>query len=321
MNVLITSAGRRTSLVRAFQEAVHPMGGCVFAGDIDPLAPALYLADKPLRLPRIQAPDYIDALLTLVDEYQIRIIVPTIDTELPILAASKTQFASRGCVLLVSSEDMVAVAADKWLTYKCFAEAGIAVPLSWLPADLSADCTPLRMFVKPRMGSASLNVFRANPDTLPDVLRLVPNPIIQEEVAGSEITIDAYINFQGIVCHYVPRLRIKTIGGESVEGVTIPDDDFRHWVVRVLELVAVRGGVGPITLQAFLTPQGPVLNEINPRFGGGFPLAHAAGARYPEWVLRDCRGETVLPAIGDYQTGLSMTRHYTELFVEDPLWH
>ena len=70
-----------------------------------------------------------------------------------------------------------------------------------------------------------------------------------------------------------------------------------------------------------LSELGPVLNEINPRFGGGFPLANAAGARYSEWVVRECRGEAVLPDIGDYQTGLSMTRHYTELFVEDPLWH
>jgi len=297
------------------------MGSRVFAGDIDPLAPALYMADKALRLPRIQAPNYIQELLAVVHQYDIRLIVPTIDTELPVLAAYKLEFGDHNCVALVSSEEIVGIAGDKWLTYTYFSESGIDVPMSWLPETISPNKMPPCMIVKPRAGSASQNVFHASRETLSSVLRIVPDPIIQEEIAGQEITVDAYINFQGDVCHYVPRLRIKTVGGESVEGLTIPDDDFRPWVTRVLELVALRGGVGPMTLQAFLTPEGPVLNEINPRFGGGFPLAYAAGGRYPEWIVKDCCGEAVPTAIGDYQRGLSMTRHYTELFVEDPLWH
>lgn len=45
MNILLTSSGRRTSLLCALQEAAAIYGGKVIAADLDPLAPTLFLAD------------------------------------------------------------------------------------------------------------------------------------------------------------------------------------------------------------------------------------------------------------------------------------
>ena len=80
------------------------------------------------------------------------------------------------------------------------------------------------------------------------------------------------------------------------------------------------GAVGPLTLQAFLTPDGPVLSEINARFGGGFPLGLAAGADYPRWLLAMVAGETLEPRLGAYESGLFMTRYYVEHFTRRPAW-
>ena len=54
--VLVAAAGRRTTLVRAFVEATAARGGRTIAGDVDPLAPALSLADDAVRLPRTSYP-------------------------------------------------------------------------------------------------------------------------------------------------------------------------------------------------------------------------------------------------------------------------
>jgi carbamoyl-phosphate synthase large subunit len=213
---------------------------------------------------------------------------------------------------------MVAAASDKWCTEQIFRKHGIRTPRSWLPTALPADL-PERLFVKPRDGSASAHAYRTPSTHLSGTLVRVPNPIIQEELAGQEITVDALISLEGLPIHYVPRLRIKTVGGESVQGMTLPDEDLRGWLVRVMEVAAGLGARGPITIQAFLTDNGPVLTEINPRFGGGFPLTYAAGGSYPEWVVRMVSGERLEPRIGEYRRGLYMTRHYVERFVEAPL--
>ena len=320
MNVLVTSAGRRVSLVQAFAKAAGARGGRVLAGDVSGLAPALYRADGAFRLPPVKTEAYIPELLSLVQAHNLGLIVPTIDTELGVLAANTETFADAGCRALVSSPAFVALSGDKWLTQRAFAEHGIDVPQGWTVAELGGAALPERLFVKPRDGSSSLDTYRATPETLTSILARVPNAIVQEELSGPEITIDALLDFDGRPLHYVPRIRIRTLAGESIQGVTITDDDLRGWLGQLLGVAATLGARGPITLQAFLTERGPVLIEVNPRFGGGFPLAYAAGGHYPDWLLALLHGEKLEPSLGAYTVGLYMTRYNVEHFTTEPLW-
>ena len=88
MNVLITCAGRRSYEIAAFKQAVGA-GGRVFACDADPNAPAIRMADQAFIVPRIEAPEYVDELLTLCAQYEIGMVVPAFEPELPILAARR----------------------------------------------------------------------------------------------------------------------------------------------------------------------------------------------------------------------------------------
>lgn len=319
MNVLITSAGRRTSLLRHFQHVAGARGGRVHAGDMDGLAPALYLADEAIQLPPVLHEDYIPFLLDYVETHDIKLVVPTIDTELAVFAANRERFLEKGCRLLISSPELVAACRDKWSTSLFFEDKGIRVPRSWLPADLPEDL-PEKLFIKPRDGSASQDAYAVGRGDLETMLKQVPNAIVQERVAGKEITIDAFLDFNGQPIHYVPRIRLKTVGGESVQGVTIKEPGLGKWLESILRIIGEEGGVGPMTLQAFLTGDEFVLFEINPRFGGGFPLGHEAGGHYPQWLCDLVEGQSVAPRLGEYVEGLSMTRSYQEVFTLERKW-
>ncbi len=320
MNVLVTSAGRRTSLVQAFVKAAEAVDGRVFAGDLSSLAPALYLAHRGVPLPRVDSAEYIPHLLSLAEEHQIKLVVPTIDTELAVLAQNADAFREVGAAALISEPAFIDICGDKWLTYKAFAEAGVDTAASWLPDDYDADKLPEHLFVKPRDGSASRDIYSVPTGELARYLPRVPNVIIQEELSGHEITIDALLDLTGRPLHYVPRRRIRTLAGESIQGITLPDGDLRDWLISVLNVLSKLGARGAVTLQAFLTGRGPVLTEVNPRFGGGFPLAYAAGGKYPDWLMAMLRGEEVPERFGEYQVGLYMTRYNTEYFTAEPLW-
>ena len=58
-----------------------------------------------------------------------------------------------------------------------------------------------------------------------------------------------------------------------------------------------------MTAQAFLADDGPVLLEINPRFGGSVPLAFATGGYYPGWILQMPEGKLVDSSVGEYTGG------------------
>jgi carbamoyl-phosphate synthase large subunit len=84
MNVLITSASRKVSLVRAFQQALaQEGGGKVIAADASSLAPALYCADEHCLTPADSAPGFLGAMLRLCREREVRLLIPPLDEELP----------------------------------------------------------------------------------------------------------------------------------------------------------------------------------------------------------------------------------------------
>ena len=56
--VLFTCAGQRVDIVSAFGRA----GATTVAADLDPLAPALYHADRMALVPRVDDPGYVAAL-------------------------------------------------------------------------------------------------------------------------------------------------------------------------------------------------------------------------------------------------------------------
>lgn len=315
-NILITSAGRRTSLVAAFQKAAHAVHGVVIAADVSPLAPALYLADQAALLPGVKDPRFIEDLEILRASKGIGLVVPTIDTELPVLARARTEFLQRGCVIAISDERVIEITGDKWLTVSEFGNRGVRTPRSYLPAHTKGlDAFPL--FIKPRAGSASQHTHRVDSATaLSTLLEVVPDPIVQEFLPFEEITVDALLDLNGTPIHYVPRRRIRTLGGESIQGVTLDDTNLRDFILNVLNILGDMGARGPLTLQAFLSPEGPILSEINPRFGGGAPLAFAAGGDYPRWLIEMVQGKTVPPRLGEYTRGLYMTRAYMEVFTD-----
>lgn len=320
-NVLITAAGRRTSLVEAFATAAHARDGSVYAGDVDALAPALLMADVALRTLRTHDPGYVADLLDVVERHDVTLLVPTIDPDLSILAEAKEAFGALGCQVAISTPDFVRIALDKHETGQAFSAAGIRVPRSWLPPFDSFAGLPERLFIKPRTGSGSQDAFATTRGSIASLLPLVPNPIVQELLGGPEITIDALLDLGGRPLHYVPRRRIRTFAGESVQGVTLKHDRaIEEWVEQVLVVCSSLGAAGPLTLQAFLTKDGPTLTEINARFGGGFPLALEAGAAYPAWLLDMVLGTDVRQRLGEYEADVFMTRYHVEHFTRSPRW-
>jgi carbamoyl-phosphate synthase large subunit len=109
----------------------------------------------------------------------------------------------------------------------------------------------------------------------------------------------------------IPRTMIESKGGESIKGMTIKDWSLIEFGRRVAETLAI---VGPANIQCFREADGThYVTDINPRFGGGFPLPTAAGSRYPELALALARGERPAPRLGEFREGVVMTRFFSHV--------
>ena len=105
-NLLVTAGSRRVPLVQAFRTALRSLGlpGRVIVTDVNPLSPAVHVADRAFRVPMSSDPAYIEEVQEICALEQIRLVVPTIDDELPIYMAG--HFYGSGRVFFLASGEM-----------------------------------------------------------------------------------------------------------------------------------------------------------------------------------------------------------------------
>ena len=303
--VLFTCAGQRVDIVDAFGRA----GATTVAADVNPLAPALYRADRQALVPRIGDEEYIPALRALVDEHDVRLIVPLTDLDQVTLAAAREDL---GALVLLPAEETVERLADKYLAHLLFEERGIASPPTWLPNGVPDDAS-FPLLVKARNGFGSRHIYRAEDRVqLGFFLGYTPvDSIVQACLGGEEFSIDVFCDLEGRSLNAIPRTMIESKGGESIKGMTIRDERLIELARDVAERLQL---VGPANIQCFREQDGShYITDINPRFGGGFPLPLAAGGRYPELALALARGERPEPRLGDFREGIVMTRFFSDL--------
>ena len=309
--VLFTCAGQRVDIVTAFKRA----GATTIAADIDPLAPALYHADRHAIVPRVTDPLYLGTLAELVEENDVRLIVPLNDLELPLLARARGELAA---LVPLPDADVVDAVSDKYLASVLLGDRGIASPPSWLPEELPAR-VEYPVLVKARAGFGSRHIYRADDRTELDFhLARTPVPsMVQRLCAGDEFSIDVLCDMDGRCLNAIPRTMIQSKGGESIKGVTIKDWELIEFGRTVAEALPL---CGPANIQVFRDGYGRIeVTDVNPRFGGAFPLPLAAGSRYPELTLELAEGGRPEPRVGDFREGVVMTRYFSHLLlVEAP---
>ncbi len=317
MRLLFSCAGRRVELITAFIRAARSLHlkSTIHCADAQPRFAAAHVADKSHQIPPAHSDEYIPRLLEVVQQAKIDLLIPLLDLELQKLADARGKFRRQGCHVLVSSPQVVNTCQDKLATFEFLARHGIDTPQTWLTHHL-ADLPDHRFpyFFKPRAGSASQG---SRPVCDLDELRLMarhhPDAIVQEFVEGVEHTLDIYTGFDGIPRCVVPRQRIEVRGGEVTRARTVCHPGIMQVGAEVVK--ALRECVGLITIQVILTPDGRIrVIEINPRFGGGVPLAIKAGANFPKWLLMEWLGRTPSIRFDGFRNGLVMLRYHQSFF-------
>jgi len=187
---------------------------------------------------------------------------------------------------------------------------------------------PLPLMAKPRFGSASegvglvrntaeLELLVARDEAGTPLLDGRPGDMVVQTVApGDEYTIDVLVDRSGQCLCAVPRRRLEVRAGEVSKAVTVRSPELIDLAFGLSK--ALPGAYGVLNFQVFaddVTGELAVI-EINPRFGGGFPLSHRAGADYARWLLEDVRGLPSTASATAWRDGLVMLRYDAAVFVD-----
>jgi carbamoyl-phosphate synthase large subunit len=314
-NILLLSAGRRVELAQSFRQEMNAksLNGKLYATEMKPdFSAACQVVDHSFKAPRVSDPAYIDFLLTTCMTSQVGLVVPTIDTELLLLAQNRERFAENGIHIVISDVDLVHVCRDKRLTANLFDQLGIDIPKIYPREKIQFPC-----FAKPYDGSCSIGAQAIRePKMLSDAVMADEKMMFMEliEDGFDEYTVDAYFDRSGALRCFVPRQRLETRAGEVSKGVTRKNHVYDYLLEK---LTALKGARGCITLQLFnnvKTGRFAAL-EINPRFGGGYPLSYSAGAQYPGWLIDEYLLGRDVPFLDSWESNLMMLRYDAKVLV------
>lgn len=290
-NILILSAGRRVELLNLFKEAAKKMNinSDVIAGDLSRLAPALYFADKHILFPRIDSGEYISEIIKQSNIHNIKLIIPTIDTELLILSKNKEKIENETSArVLISEIEIIEICRDKIRTQEFIEKNNFLIPRMYETQEINEKST-YPLFIKPLDGSSSHNIFKVNNFNEFEVYSsIVKKPIIQDFMEGEEYTVDVFLDFNSKVITVAPRLRISVRDGEISQGKIIKNAEIIREVRKLMEVLKP---IGHITVQLMKTKRGIEFIEVNPRFGGGAPMTIMSGANSCENLFKLLKGE------------------------------
>jgi carbamoyl-phosphate synthase large subunit len=311
--VLLTGAGKRYDIVSCFARITKTI-----VADPSPLAPAQYAAHVRAAVPLIDDPAYLPALQNLCEEHGVGAVLPLTDLDIELLAVAR---ADGRLPALVPSPEVARATYDKYEAHLLLERLSLPSPPTVLPEE-DLDALDYPVMVKPRRGSGARSIHLAHdPAQARFFAAYVEEPVmIQRAMNGPELSIDCLGDLDGRCLNAIPRTMLESRGGESIKGAVVHDRELIELGRRTMEALRVSG---PATIQVFRDPRtGLGITDVNTRFGGAFPApvyAALPGRTYPELILRMAAGETIAPHVGEFRAGMTFTRYYWQLELDERL--
>lgn len=304
MNILITSAGRRTYMVDYFRDALKG-DGKVFAANSE-MTYALKKADGYVLTPAIYDASYIDFLLAYCKENQISVLLSLFDIDLPVLSKNRHLFDEIGVKVLVSDYAFISICNDKWQSYEFIKKHGFESPSTFISIEkakeaVKSDEIQYPLIVKPRWGMGSIGVYEAeNEEELDLFYKKTKNAIlksylkyesqdfidesivIQEKIVGEEWGLDVFNDLSGKFLACVPKRKIAMRAGETDVAKTSMSKQLLSFGKDIAEAT---GHIGNLDMDFFIKDDIFYILEFNCRFGGQYPFSHVAGVDFPKALV------------------------------------
>lgn len=255
--------------------------------------------NKVYQVPRVTEKDnYLESILKICLEHQIKYIIPLTDLEVDFFNAEKQKFKDQGITVCIPLPESLKIARNKYLLFEYFSD-DINVPsIETYKANEVSNSEALKNYpyiAKPFDGRSSEGIAVINNyEDLTPFLRKA-NYIIQRVLDGPIFTVD-YIRGTKLDSDFsVARkelLRTKNGAGVSVEIVNDQSlNSLASYIGNKLNII------GCINMEFILFEGKYHLIDINPRFSAGVAFTSLAGYDMVVSHLNCFIGGDIMPKI------------------------
>jgi carbamoyl-phosphate synthase large subunit len=290
-NILVTGAGALLGqgILRLLQIAAFDKK--IVTADPDPRSSGHWLGDYALTIPKVNEAGYLDAIKKIIVEYHIDAVLIGTDVELPILAKHKDSFQKEfNCKVIVSSEEVIAIANDKFLTADFLKKNNFPFPFSVMANDKN-KLTEIEqklgfpLFAKPFDGARSLGIKKIhNHEELMEIYHPESNLVVQQYLSESDGEYTSGCIVVDGKCKVVVTLKRDLRDGNTYRAYR--DTETSKYDSFIIPIAEKLNADGPVNFQFRILNGEPVIFEINGRFSGTTPLRHFFGFNEVEALLK-----------------------------------
>lgn len=222
----------------------------------------LYKDDLSFLCPAASSGEYVDYLISFINEHKIDVFIPCIDSEIYNIAGHAKDITEKtGCQVIVGDVDRILICEDKYQTYKFLKDNGFSYPETYLSPGPKEHRFPY--ILKSKTGCGSKDIHLVDNEIQLNSLQFSENNILQERLIGDEYTAGVYLgNDKEIkgVCIFKRKLKC----GSTNFAERIIDKEMESYVCSI----AKKLGLNYVNIQFRLKDGLPCPFEFNGRFSG-----------------------------------------------------
>ncbi len=303
--IVVTAAGGGVgqSIIKCLQGSPYRVIGV----DSLPDATGLYSVERGYIGEFAHSDAYIDRLLDICKKESVNVIFPGLDVELIPLAKNKNLFKQNGIEVIVSSEEIVSIADDKYKTVQFLKENDFLFPRT--ETEVRNNLI-FPLIVKPRYGGArSVGCVKCHDyEELHVAIKGNDNYIIQEFIDGDEYTCGT-LSWNNTCYGCIPMKR-SLRSGDTYKAYA---EKNYAMIQYVMEVVGKLGPYGACNVQLRLKNDMCYIFELNARCSGTTAARAIAGFNEPLWICQVL--ETGIYPELDFRE-IAVFRYWKEIAVE-----
>ncbi|WP_291122267.1 ATP-grasp domain-containing protein, partial [Flavobacterium sp. UBA6046] len=292
----------------------------IYTADPDPRSTGHWLGDYAITIPKVNENNYIDSIRKIVVDYNIDAILIGTDVELPILSKYKDEFLKKyNCKIIISSEEVINIANDKFLTAAFLEKNNFPFPFSVMANDKEKLNEIERklgfpLFAKPFDGARSLGIKKIeNHEELMEIYHPNSNLVVQQFLSETQ---GEYTSGCVVVkgeCKAIVTLKRDLRDGNTYRAYR--DAETSKYDKYIIPIAEKLNPDGPVNFQFRIFNDKPIIFEINGRFSGTTPLRHFFGFNEVEALLKYYLFDVEIE-VPILQNGIVL-RAWSDLFIDE----
>lgn len=246
--------------------------------------PASFIYDHFQKVQAISSPEYLSEIKAIISKYSIDLIIPVSEPELRYYTQNKSLELQLNCPVLMANIEAREIGFDKLATVNFLKKEGLPYPKTEIFEEVENPTYPF--LIKSRFGSGSKALFIVNNEIQFNFYKEMCSGFIAQELlenADEEYTCGLFRDKSGTTKYLIYR-RTLMDGGHSGFGEVVENENIGQLLMQIADKINL---LGSINVQLRLTPKGPIVFEINPRFSSTIMFRHMMGFQDLIWSIED----------------------------------